>query len=84
MKQIIFIIIGIFFLILGVIGLLLPVIPQIPFFAAGVLFLAGGSKRVQRRVFSSKLYHKHLKSHVDGSRFLTRMVHRIAGDPDEQ
>lgn len=83
MKQIVFIIIGVFFLLLGLIGLLIPVVPQVPFLATGVLFLAGGSKRVQKRVFDSKLYKKHVQKHVENSRFLSRMVHRIVGELDE-
>ena len=60
-KKYIFILIGIFFMILGVIGLIIPVIPQVPFFVLGVVFLSAGSKRLHRLIRKTTLYDKYLK-----------------------
>ena len=50
---------AIFFFILGFIGLLIPVMPQVLFFAMGILFLSLVSPTVRRRV--RKFLHKHPK-----------------------
>jgi uncharacterized membrane protein YbaN (DUF454 family) len=50
---------AIFFFILGFIGLLIPVMPQILFFAMGLLFLSLVSPTVRRRV--RRFLHKHPK-----------------------
>ncbi|MDQ5856951.1 MAG: hypothetical protein M3542_01555 [Acidobacteriota bacterium] len=50
---------AIFFFILGFIGLLIPVMPQILFFAMGILFLSLVSPTVRRRV--RKFLHRHPK-----------------------
>lgn len=50
---------AIFFFILGFIGILIPVMPQILFFAMGILFLSLVSPTVRRRV--RKFLHRHPK-----------------------
>ena len=50
---------AIFFFILGFIGLLIPVMPQVLFFAMGILFLSLVSPTVRRRV--RKFLHAHPK-----------------------
>ncbi|HZI65614.1 MAG TPA: hypothetical protein VFF17_03525 [Thermoanaerobaculia bacterium] len=50
---------AIFFFILGFIGLLIPVMPQILFFAMGILFLSLVSPTVRRKV--RKFLHGHPK-----------------------
>ena len=50
---------AIFFFILGFIGLLIPVMPQILFFAMGILFLSLVSPTVRRKV--RKFLHRHPK-----------------------
>ena len=48
---------AIFFFILGLIGLLIPVMPQVLFFALGILFLSLVSPTVRRKV--RKVLHRH-------------------------
>ena len=50
---------AIFFFILGFIGILIPVMPQILFFAMGILFLSLVSPTVRRKV--RKFLHRHPK-----------------------
>jgi uncharacterized membrane protein YbaN (DUF454 family) len=50
---------AIFFFLLGFVGLLIPVMPQILFFAMGILFLSLVSPTVRRRV--RKFLHRHPK-----------------------
>ncbi|MEP6471830.1 MAG: hypothetical protein ABJC28_07420 [Acidobacteriota bacterium] len=50
---------AIFFFILGFIGLLIPVMPQVIFFAMGLLFLSLVSPTVRRRV--RRFLHEHPK-----------------------
>jgi len=50
---------AIFFFVLGFIGLLIPVMPQILFFAIGLLFLSLVSPTVRRRV--RRFLHQHPK-----------------------
>ncbi|HEV8610903.1 MAG TPA: DUF454 family protein [Thermoanaerobaculia bacterium] len=50
---------AIFFFILGFIGILIPVMPQVLFFALGILFLSLVSPTVRRRV--RKFLHAHPK-----------------------
>ncbi len=73
-MNLVFLILGGLFFLIGLVGLMLPVIPQIPFLAAGAVFMAAGSKRFRRMLKSSSLYRKHLKEHVDRNRFLSRLL----------
>jgi uncharacterized membrane protein YbaN (DUF454 family) len=50
-------VLAIFFFILGFIGLLIPVMPQVLFFAIGILFLSLVSPTVRRRV--RQFLHRH-------------------------
>jgi uncharacterized membrane protein YbaN (DUF454 family) len=52
-------VLAIFFFILGFIGILIPVMPQVIFFALGLLFLSLVSPTVRRRV--RKFLHRHPK-----------------------
>lgn len=52
-------VLAIFFFILGFIGLLIPVMPQVLFFALGILFLSLVSPTVRRRV--RRFLHRHPK-----------------------
>lgn len=58
-------IMGIVFVILGILGLLLPIIPQVPFFVLGMLFLCAASNKFKKKLVSSALYQRYLKSWVD-------------------
>ncbi len=60
--------------VLGCIGLLLPVIPQVPFFAACVVFLMIGSKRFSAWVKHSRVYRQYLRSYVLKSPFLMKVL----------
>lgn len=50
---------ALFFFILGFIGILIPVMPQVLFFAMGILFLSLVSPTVRRKV--RKFLHRHPK-----------------------
>jgi uncharacterized membrane protein YbaN (DUF454 family) len=50
---------AIFFFLLGVIGILVPVMPQVLFFAMGIVFLSLVSPTVRRKV--RKFLHRHPK-----------------------
>jgi hypothetical protein len=50
-------VLAIFFFVLGFIGILIPVMPQVLFFALGILFLSLVSPTVRRRV--RKFLHRH-------------------------
>lgn len=52
-------VLAIFFFVLGFIGLLIPIMPQVLFFALGILFLSLVSPTVRRRV--RKFLHAHPK-----------------------
>ena len=47
LKRIICLILAIIFYLLAIIGLAIPVVPQVPFFVAGTVFLAVGFKTVK-------------------------------------
>ena len=68
------IILATIFFILGVIGLLIPVIPQVPFFVAGVLLMSAVSPRFRNAVTGTKLYRKYLKKHIDNNVRLSAML----------
>lgn len=63
--KILFIIIGIIFILLGMVGLILPIIPQIPFFILGLLFLCAASKRFKKMIINTSVYQHYIKSLVD-------------------
>lgn len=70
MKKIICLIFTILFYILGIIGLIIPIVPQIPFFIIGTIFLIIGFKEVKEKVLKSEFYDIHLKKVVEKNRVL--------------
>lgn len=50
---------AIFFFLLGIVGILIPVMPQVLFFAMGIVFLSLVSPTVRRKV--RKFLHRHPK-----------------------
>ncbi|MCR5099724.1 MAG: YbaN family protein [Butyrivibrio sp.] len=74
MIKLIFFILSIVFFIIGFIGLMLPVIPQIPFFVIGVVFLMAGSKRFERFMKNTNIYKNHLEKYVKKSHFLSKLL----------
>ena len=63
-------VVGIFLIFLGMVGLLLPVVPQVPFFIIGTIFLIIGFKSIKNKILESKFYAEHLKEHVNKSKIL--------------
>ena len=49
MKKIICLILASMFYLLGIIGLIIPIVPQIPFFIIGTIFLIIGFKRIKEK-----------------------------------
>lgn len=76
MKRIVFLILGVLFMILGVIGLIIPIVPQVPFFAAGLVFLVSGSARFREWLISTEVYKKHLQPHVQKHRILRDLMEK--------
>ena len=73
MKKIICLVIASVFYILGIIGLMIPIIPQIPFFIIGTIFLIIGFKGIKERVIGSYFYKKHFKKYVDKNNILKKI-----------
>ena len=65
MKKIICLIFGSIFYLLGIIGLIIPIIPQIPFFIIGTIFLIIGFEEIKEKIIESDFYKQHLKDLVD-------------------
>lgn len=55
------------FILLGVIGLILPVVPQIPFFVAGIFFLCLYSPKFKAFLKKSPIYHRYMKKHMESN-----------------
>lgn len=60
-KKSIFLILGVLFTLLGFIGVLLPIIPGIPFFLIGLLFLAKGSRKFTKLLLRNQQIRKNIK-----------------------
>lgn len=60
-KKSIFLILGVLFILLGFIGVLLPIIPGIPFFLIGLLFLAKGSRKFTKLLLRNQQIRKNIK-----------------------
>lgn len=73
MKKIICLVMASIFYILGIIGLIIPIIPQIPFFIMGTIFLVIGFKGVKERMIKSNFYKQHLKKYVDKNNFFKKI-----------
>lgn len=70
LKKIVCLIFAIIFYILGIIGLALPIVPQVPFFIIGTIFLVIGFKSIKNKILESKFYAEYLKEHVNKSKIL--------------
>ena len=70
MKKIICLIFATIFYILGIIGLIIPVIPQIPFFIIGTIFMVIGFKEFKIKIKESEFYKNHLKEFVSKNKIL--------------
>ena len=73
MKKIISLIFASVFYLLGIIGLIIPIIPQIPFFIIGTIFMVIGFEGVKERIVESNFYKQHLKNFVDKNNTLKKM-----------
>ena len=76
MKRIVFLILGVLFMLLGVIGLIIPIVPQVPFFAAGLVFLVSGSARFRKWLTSTGVYKKYLYPHVQRHKILRDIMEK--------
>ncbi len=73
MKKIICLIFASIFYILGIIGLIIPIIPQIPFFIIGTIFIIIGFERIKEKILESNFYKQHLKDFVDKNNTLKKI-----------
>ena len=73
MKKIICLIFASVFYILGLIGLIIPIIPQIPFFVIGTIFLIIGFERIKNKILESNFYQEHLKDFVNKNNILKKI-----------
>lgn len=73
MKKIICLIFASLFYLLGIIGLIIPIVPQIPFFIIGTIFLIIGFQTIKEKILESKLYEKYLKEWVNKNNFLRKI-----------
>ena len=69
-KKIICIILSMIFYIIGIIGLALPIVPQVPFFIIGTIFLVIGFKSIKSKIVKSELYTKYLEEIVNKNNIL--------------
>ena len=74
MKKIICLIFASLFYLLGIIGLIIPIVPQIPFFIIGTIFLIIGFETIKEKILESKLYEKYLKEWVSENNFLRKIL----------
>ena len=61
LKRLVFLTLGIIFFILGFIGIVLPIIPGIPFFLIGIIFIARGSKKFLKWILKNKIMGKYIR-----------------------
>lgn len=80
MKKLICLILGVIFMILGFIGLLLPIIPQIPFFIAGIILLSFGSENIRKIINENHYYQKYLKDTIDNNKTLQKIIKRLSDE----
>ena len=73
MKKIICLILASLFYLLGIIGLIIPIVPQIPFFIIGTIFIIIGFETIKEKILESKLYEKYLKEWVSENNFLKKI-----------
>ena len=72
MKKIVCVVMASVFYILGIIGLIIPIIPQIPFFIVGTIFLIIGFEGIKERIVKSDFYKQHFKNYVEKNHILKR------------
>lgn len=72
MKKIVCVVMASVFYILGIIGLIIPIIPQIPFFIVGTIFLIIGFEGIKERIVKSDFYKQHFKKYVEKNHILKR------------
>lgn len=70
MKKIVCLIFATLFYLLGIVGLIIPVVPQIPFFIIGTVFMVIGFKSFKIKIMESKFYKKYIAETVDKNKFL--------------
>lgn len=73
MKKIICLIMTSLFYILGIIGLIIPIIPQVPFFIIGTIFLIIGFDEIEDKIVESNFYKKYLKKYIDKNNILKKI-----------
>lgn len=73
MKKIVCLVMASVFYILGIIGLIIPIIPQIPFFIIGTIFLIIGFEGMKEKIIKSNFYKQHLKRHVEKNNILKKI-----------
>ena len=76
MKKIICLIFASIFYFLGIIGLIIPIIPQIPFFIIGTIFIVIGFERIKDRILESDFYKENLKYFVDKNTILKKIFNQ--------
>ncbi len=69
-KKLICLVFAVLFYILGLIGLMIPIIPQVPFFVIGTVFMVIGFKSFKLWIMDTKFYKEHIKPNVDSNRVL--------------
>lgn len=67
MKKAKNIILAAVFILLGIVGLIIPVVPQVPFFAAGLFFLCMYSPKFKTTLKRSRIYQRYVKKHVESN-----------------
>ena len=77
MKKIICLILASLFYLLGIIGLIIPIVPQIPFFIIGTIFIIIGFETIKEKILESKLFEKYLKEWVSENNFLKKIFENI-------
>lgn len=73
MKKIVCVVMASVFYILGIIGLIIPIIPQIPFFIVGTIFLIIGFEGIKERIVKSDFYKQHFKKYVEKNNILKKI-----------
>lgn len=75
MKKTICLIFAIIFYLLGIIGLIIPIVPQIPFFIIGTIFMIIGFESFKTKIMESKFYKEHIQEIVSRNKFFKRIFH---------
>ena len=73
MKKTICLIFATIFYLLGIVGLIIPIVPQIPFFIIGTIFMIIGFKSFKTKIMESEFYKEHLQEIVSRNKFLKKI-----------